>query len=79
MPHQAYVRVIGTQLGRYIEFEFTLDDADLTVELVMPPAAFEEFCAAQGAEILPPADPVAGALAGLYRPPAHQSQSDSRS
>lgn len=70
MPHQAFVRVTGMRLGRYVEFEFSLNDADLTVELVMPPAAFQEFCAAQKATVLPPADAAAGALAGLYRPPA---------
>ncbi len=62
---QAYVRVIGTRLGRFVEFEFSINDADLTVELVLPPAAFQEFCAAHHACILPPADPVAAELAGV--------------
>ncbi|MGC2856307.1 phenol hydroxylase subunit [Novispirillum sp. DQ9] len=80
MPHQAFVRVTGMRLGRFVEFEFSLNDADLTVELVMPPAAFQEFCAAHDATVLPPADTAAGTLAGLYRPPAAQgSQGDIRS
>lgn len=75
---QACVRVLGTRLGRFIEFEFSLDDADLTVELVMPPAAFEEFCAAHNARILTPSAEAAAGLAqlsgrdgrpGLYRRP----------
>lgn len=44
------VRVLGTRLGRYVEFEYSVD-VDLAVELVMPFAAFDEFCAAQQAEV----------------------------
>lgn len=82
---QAYVRVIGTRLGRFVEFEFSLNDADLTVELVLPPAAFQEFCAAHNACILPPADAAAAELAGLrdgrpglYRRPSGSSESEIR-
>ena len=48
----AYVRVIGERLGRFIEFEYCLNDEDLTVELVLPIRAFEEFCIAQNASII---------------------------
>lgn len=41
---QAYVRVTGERLGKYVEFEFSIDDEDLTVELIMPHAAFRHFC-----------------------------------
>lgn len=51
----AFVRVIGTRLGRFVEFEFSMNDADLTVELVLPFAAFEEFRIAQNATLLPTA------------------------
>lgn len=41
---QAYVRVTGERLGKYVEFEFSIDDKDLTVELIMPHEAFRLFC-----------------------------------
>lgn len=53
---QARVRVTGTRLGRFIEFEFSLDDDDLTVELIMPLDAFECFCRDQAAILLPPTE-----------------------
>lgn len=49
-----YVRVTGTRRDRYVEFEFSLNDADLTVELVMPVDAFREFCRANDVVMLPP-------------------------
>lgn len=48
-PMQARVRVLGTRLGRFVEFEFALYDGDLAVELILPTRAFEEFCQARGA------------------------------
>lgn len=74
---RAFVRITGMHLGRFLEFDFSLNDQDLTVQLVMPAAAFEEFCAAHEAEILPPTPEAAAVLAGtgpagmagLYRPP----------
>lgn len=53
--HAAFVRVTGIRLNRFVEFEYILDDADLTVELILPFAAFEEFCRARGATRLPDA------------------------
>lgn len=70
------VRVMGTRLGRYVEFEYALDD-DLAVELVMPFAAFDEFCAAHRAEVTAAGDlslddlrAMAARRPGLYRAPA---------
>ena len=48
-PLKKFVRVTGVRSGRYVEFEFSVNDADLTVELILPFAAFEEFCALQEA------------------------------
>ncbi len=59
-PLKKYVRVTGVRSGRYVEFEFSVNDADLTVELILPLAAFEEFCALQEATRLPPAADAAG-------------------
>lgn len=49
-----YVRVTGTRRDRFVEFEFSVNDADLTVELVMPVDAFREFCRANDVVMLPP-------------------------
>lgn len=48
-----FVKVKGTRLGRYVEFDFILNDDDLTIELILPIAAFEEFCRMQNATVLP--------------------------
>lgn len=49
----ATATVTGIQHDRFVEFEFELDGPDLTVELVMPLAAFRQFCTARAARILP--------------------------
>ena len=59
-PLKKYVRVTGVRSGRYVEFEFSVNDADLTVELILPFDAFDEFCALQEAVRLPPAEEIAG-------------------
>jgi len=58
-PIKKYVRVIGVRNGRFVEFEFSINDADLTVELILPLRAFEEFCVLQEAIVLPPMSSVA--------------------
>lgn len=52
-PLKKFVRVTNVRSGRYVEFEFSVNDADLTVELILPLAAFEEFCVLQEAVRLP--------------------------
>lgn len=47
-----FVKVKGTRLGRYVEFDFILNDDDLTIELILPLTAFEEFCRMQNATVL---------------------------
>ena len=59
---KTFVKVKGTRLGKFIEFEFSINDEDLTIELVLPVSAFQEFCASQNATLLPP-DPAAEAEA----------------
>ncbi len=61
-PLMKFVRVTGVRSGRYVEFEFSVNDADLTVELILPLSAFEEFCTLQEATRLPPEAEVANAL-----------------
>lgn len=41
---RTFVRVLGTRHDRFVEFEFTINDRDLTIELIMPFDAFREFC-----------------------------------
>lgn len=45
------VRVTGTRNG-IIEFEYGVGDLSLALELMLPPAAFDEFCAANAAELV---------------------------
>lgn len=55
-----YVRVMNTMPNGLIEFVFAVGDPDVAVELVMPEAAFKEFCRANQVEFLTeeaPADP----------------------
>jgi phenol hydroxylase P0 protein len=62
---QAHVRVLGTRLGRFVEFEFALGDGDLAVELILPTEAFEEFCRARSAIVSAPDAETADALEQL--------------
>lgn len=58
----AFVRVLGTRSGRFVEFEFGIGSEDLKVELILPFQAFKEFCQERHAEILQPAEEVATEL-----------------
>ncbi|MFD1243755.1 phenol hydroxylase subunit [Paralysiella testudinis] len=40
-----FVRVRSTADARFVAFDFAIGDPALFVELVMPPAAFADFCA----------------------------------
>jgi phenol hydroxylase P0 protein len=64
-PLKTFVRVTGVRSGRWVEFEFSVNDADLTVELILPFAAFEEFCTLHEAVRLPPEAGIAGELEKL--------------
>ena len=50
-----YVRLTQVRADGLIEFDFAVGDPALAVELILPAAAFREFCAAQQAEQLPSA------------------------
>ena len=52
-----YVRVLGTRLNRFVEFEFAINDPEqLMVELIMPFQAFDELCKKYNAVLLSPRD-----------------------
>ena len=44
-----FVRVTGEQAGRFVEFEFAIGDPDLSIEMILPHRAFDEFCARHSA------------------------------
>jgi phenol hydroxylase P0 protein len=39
-----YIRVRSQPSARFVEFDFAIGEPSLFVELIMPPAVFEEFC-----------------------------------
>ncbi len=41
-----FVRVMDVLDNGMVEFEFSVGEPELAVELIMPKAAFEEFCSA---------------------------------
>lgn len=47
-----FVRVTGSPRAGLVAFEFSIGGPELTVELLMPQAAFDEFCAANRVERL---------------------------
>jgi len=59
-PSRKYVRVTGERNG-IIEFEFGIGDLSLAVELMLPPDAFADFCAANAVTLV---EAQAGAGAG---------------
>jgi phenol hydroxylase P0 protein len=39
-----YVRVTGTRMNRFVEFDFSIGDPNLFVELILPFDQFKKFC-----------------------------------
>jgi len=40
-----YVRVIGEARSGFVEFQFSIGDPTLYLEMILPRIAFDEFCA----------------------------------
>ena len=55
-----YVRVCEQRPDGFIEFEFSIGTPELCVELMLPEAAFHEFCLANEVIVLEPAQPGQG-------------------
>ena len=55
-----YVRVCAQRDDGFVEFEFAIGDPALCVELMLPEAAFHEFCLANEVIVLEPAADSAG-------------------
>jgi phenol hydroxylase P0 protein len=47
-----FVRIMETRPNGFVEFEFAIGEPDVCVELVMPQAAFDEFCRDNQVEFL---------------------------
>ncbi|MEZ5840140.1 MAG: phenol hydroxylase subunit [Hyphomicrobiales bacterium] len=62
---ESTIRVTRIRRGIYVEFEYSLSDELLVVELVMPYPAFVEFCTDTKARLLDPEADAAGPLAAL--------------
>ena len=62
----ASVRVTGVRRGRFVEFDFAIDD-DLVVELVLPYREFVTFCGKHDARMLPAEGEAALALSELAK------------
>ncbi|MBT3047597.1 MAG: phenol hydroxylase subunit [Candidatus Thiodiazotropha sp.] len=76
---KAYVRVTGERLHRFVEFEFSINDGDLTVELILPHEEFRAFCAKHQAQLIERPDEIgkgdpARNRPGLYRNPDRQTR-----
>lgn len=65
--HTYLVRLLGTKRDRFVEFEFAIDDSDLSVELVMPFREFLGFVERYGARQLEPTAEARDAFAKLAR------------
>lgn len=59
-----YVRVCEQRPDGFVEFEFAIGDPALCVELMLPEAAFREFCRSNEAIVLEPRTPGQGDWVG---------------
>ena len=48
--NRKYVRIVEKRPDGMVEFEFAVGEPELFVEMVMPRAQFDEFCAMQGVQ-----------------------------
>lgn len=44
-PSRRFVRIVDERADGMVEFEFAVGEPELFVEMILPRAAFEEFCA----------------------------------
>lgn len=59
MPFRPSVRVSQTRPDGFVEFDFSLGDPSLYVELILPRRAFEEFCESNEVRFLSAAEAAA--------------------
>lgn len=51
-----FVRVTGERPNGFVEFDFAIGEPELFAEMILGKEAFEEFCATNAVELLPPGD-----------------------
>ena len=51
---QRYVRVTNVDARGFVEFQFSIGDPNLYLEMTLPQPAFKEFCRKENAERLTP-------------------------
>lgn len=54
---QKFVRVSGIRNNQFVEFDFAIGDPELFVEMILPIAAFNEFCEQNQVTLLEPETP----------------------
>lgn len=64
-PRARFVRLRRVRSDGFIEFDFAIGEPELSVELIMPAAAYSEFCRTNDVVHLNPLD---GALVGADSP-----------
>jgi phenol/toluene 2-monooxygenase (NADH) P0/A0 len=55
-PNLRFVRLRAVRSDGFVEFEFAIGEPELCVELIMPAAAYHEFCRVNGVVHLSPID-----------------------
>ena len=50
------VRVTNPDRRGFVEFQFSLGDPNIYIEMTLPPAAFRQFCEQHDARVLSPAE-----------------------
>ena len=58
-PARRFVRLREVRTDGFVEFEFAVGDLDMSMELILPVAAFHEFCAANQVVQISPVKTVA--------------------
>ena len=71
-----YVRVCKKRPDGFIEFEFSIGTPELCVELLLPEAAFHEFCLANDVIVLEPGKPGQGDWVARMNAASRQESGD---
>jgi len=58
-PNKRYVRITGIRGNKLIEFDFSIGEPEIYVELILPFEAFQEFCAHNQVTYLTPEEAAA--------------------
>jgi len=63
-PSRKFVRIVAHHHDGMVEFEFAVGEPELFVEMRLPQAAFDDFCATQGVQPMAAADRAPSGLSG---------------